>query len=60
MANVKNGAYREMVIDRCLQSREGYSTMEIMEKCNHALERIGQATITAANTVRNDILEIEN
>ncbi len=60
MANVKNGAYREMIIDRCLQSRRGYSTLEIMEKCNDALERRGELPITATNTVRNDILSIEN
>ena len=60
MANVKNGAYREIIIDRCLQSRRGYSTVEIMEKCNRALERRGEPTITASNTIRNDILSIEN
>ncbi len=60
MANVKNGAYREMIIDRCLQSRRGYSTSEMMEKCNDALERRGDVPITATNTIRNDILAIES
>ncbi len=60
MANVKNGAYREMIIDRCLQNRRGYSTLEIMEKCNDALERRGEMPITATNTIRNDILAIES
>lgn len=60
MANVKNGAYREMIIDRCLQNRRGYSTLEIMEKCNDALYRRGEPPITATNTVRNDILSIES
>lgn len=60
MANVKSGAFREIIIDRCLQSRRGYSTMEIMKKCNDALERRCEPLITATNTIRNDILSIEN
>lgn len=60
MANVKSGAFREIIIDRCLQSRKGYSTMEIMKKCNDALERRCEPLITATNTIRNDILSIEN
>ena len=60
MANVKNGAYRESIIDRCLQSRRGYSTQEIFDKCNDALERRGELPISALNTIRNDILSIEN
>lgn len=60
MANVKSGAFREIIIDRCLQSRRGYSTIEIMKKCNDALERRCEPLITATNTIRNDILSIKN
>lgn len=60
MANVKNGAYREIIIDRCLQSRRGFSTQEIFDKCNDALERRGEIPISSLNTIRNDILSIEN
>lgn len=60
MANVKNGALREIIIDQCLQSRRGYSTQEIFDKCNDALEGRGELPITALNTVRNDILSIQN
>lgn len=60
MANIKNGAFREIIIDRCLQNRRGYSIMEIMEKCNDALEHRGEVLITATNTIRNDILSIKN
>lgn len=60
MANVKSGAFREIIIDRCLQNRRGYSTMEIMKKCNDALERRCEPLVTATNTIRNDILSIEN
>lgn len=60
MANVKNGAFRESIIDRCLQSRRGYSTKEIFDKCNDALERRGEFPISALNTIRNDILSIES
>ena len=60
MANVKNGSFRESIIDRCLQGRRGYSTQEIFDKCNDALERRGEQPISALNTIRNDILSIEN
>ena len=60
MANVKNGLFRESIIDRCLQSRRGYSTQEIFDRCNDALERRGEMPIIALNTIRNDILSMEN
>lgn len=60
MANVKNGAFRESIIDRCLQSRRGFSTQEIFDKCNDALELRGEKPITALNTIRNDMRSIEN
>lgn len=60
MANVKNGAYREIIIDQCLQSRRGYSTMEIFERVNNALLNKGEAPVNSLNTIRNDILSIEN
>ena len=60
MANIKNGFDREVVIDRCLQSRRGYSTQEIMDKVNDTLENRGEKPVTALNTIRNDIMSIEN
>ncbi|MBR4553892.1 MAG: WYL domain-containing protein [Bacteroidaceae bacterium] len=60
MANVKNGTLRESIIDRCLQSRNGYSTKEMFDKCNDALERHGEMPVTALNTIRNDITSIAN
>lgn len=49
-----------MIIDRCLRSRRGYSTQEIMVKCNDALEVRCELPVTATNTIRNDIMSIEN
>lgn len=60
MANVKNGAFRESIIDRCLRNRRGYSIQEIFDKCNDALEQRGEMPITALNTIRNDIFSIES
>lgn len=60
MSNVKNGALREIVIDRCLHDRRGHSTLEIMEKCNAALESRGEERITSSNTIRNDMDSISN
>ena len=60
MADLRNGRIREKVIDQCLRSRRGYSTLEIMERCNEALRIHGEAEVTALNTIRNDIHAIEN
>ena len=60
MANVKNGAFRESIIDRCLRDRRGFSTQEIFDKCNDALEQRGEMPITALNTIRNDMSSIES
>ena len=60
MANLRNGETRHIVIDRCLHNRRGYSTMEMFEKCNDVLEMRGEHLITALNTIRNDLLYIEN
>lgn len=60
MANIKNGSLREIVIDRCLRSRKGYSTQEIFDKCNDFLESRGEEPISALNTIRNDITAIAN
>ena len=60
MANVKNGAFRESIIDRCLRSRRGYSTQEIFDKVNDALRLRGELPITALNTIRNDIVSIQS
>lgn len=60
MAKVKSGAFREIIIDRCLHNRRGYSIIEIMNQCNHGLECRCEPLITATNTIRNDIASIEN
>lgn len=60
MANTKGYAIRQKVIDRCLQSERGYSIQEIMDKCNLELEERGLHVVTSKNTIRDDILEIQN
>ena len=60
MANTKGYAIRQKIIDRCLQSERGYSIQEIMDKCNLELEERGLHTVTSKNTIRDDILEIQN
>lgn len=60
MANTKGFVVRQKVIDRCLQSERGYSIQEIMNKCNFELEKRGLHIVTSMNTIRDDILEIQN
>lgn len=60
MANVKKAYIREKIIDQCLRSPFGYSTEEMKEKCNDALEVRGEKLITSLNTIRNDIRSIES
>ena len=51
---------RKRVIDRCLSSDRGYSTHEIMEKCNEELECQGRGKVNSLNTIRDDIMHIAN
>lgn len=60
MPNSKSADLRIKVIDRCLSDRSrNYSTAEMFELCNRELERRDFQPITAMNTVRNDIEQIE-
>lgn len=60
MANTKGYTVRQKVIDRCLQSERGYSIQEMMDKCNLELEDRGLHIVTSKNTIRDDIMEIQN
>ena len=60
MANLKNAAIREMVIDQCLRNkRRKYSTKDLMEACNKALTQEGYEEVTSLNTIRSDMRAIE-
>ena len=60
MANVKNAAIREIVIDRCLRHPGGRTTQQMMEACNRALDLHGYRLVTSENTIRYDLISIEN
>lgn len=60
MANTKGSMIRQKVLDKCLQSNRGYSIVEMMEKCNDALEERFLRSATAPNTIRQDLDEIAN
>lgn len=60
MANVKNAALREIVIDRCLQARGGRTVQQIMKACNDALDLHGLRPVTSPNTIRADFVAIAN
>ncbi len=60
MANVKSAGVRELIIDRCLQKRRGYTIEELMEKVNEALMFEGLPAVTSTNTIRNDLTNISN
>lgn len=57
MANTKHSAAREIIIDRLLRNRRGYSIQELLEIINRSLEMDGFRPVTA-NTIRNDIRNI--
>lgn len=60
MPKSKNADVRIKVIDRCLSDKSRmYSTAEIMEQCNKELEERGYAPISALNSIRNDMAQIE-
>ena len=58
MPRTKNALVRQRVIDRCLGSTKNYSIKGLMEACNRELESIGENTVTAMNTIRDDIEQI--
>ena len=58
MPRTKNALVRQRVIDRCLGSPKNYSIKGLMEACNRELESIGENTVTAMNTIRDDIEQI--
>lgn len=61
MATSKNALIREMIIDRCLSDfKRLYSTREMMNLCNDALQEEGAALVTSMNTIRTDIDTICN
>ncbi len=60
MAQTKNALIRQRVIDRCLRSPKQYSVMEMMEKCNVALEDAGYKPVTSKNTILGDLKGIES
>lgn len=60
MANMKNAGVREIIIDRCLQERRGYTIEQLMERVNKALLFDGLCPVTSGNTIRNDIENIAN
>ena len=60
MAQTKNALIRQRVIDRCLRSPKQYSIMDMMEKCNIALEEAGYKPVTSKNTILEDLRGIES
>lgn len=54
MANTKHSVGREIIIDRLLHKRRGYSLYEMLDIVNQELELSGFKPVTL-NTIRNDI-----
>ena len=60
MPKTKNADVRIKVIDQCLSDhRRKYSTKMIFDRCNEELERRDFLPITAMNSVRSDMEQIE-
>lgn len=57
MANTKHSVGREIIIDRLLHQRRGYSLYEMLETVNQKLELNGFKHVTL-NTIRNDINDL--
>lgn len=54
MPNTKSSDIRYKVLDRCLR-RGGYSTSDLMNEVNKELELQGFPTVSALNTIRQDM-----
>ena len=59
MPNTKSSDIRYKVLDRCLR-RGGYSTSDLMDEVNKELELQGFPTVSALNTIRQDMDHIVN
>lgn len=60
MANTKNALLRTKIIDRCLSDkRRKYSTQDLMNECNRALSAKGMTEVTSLNTIREDMVAIQ-
>lgn len=60
MPNSKSAEVRIKVIDRCLSDRNRhYTTADIFNMCNEELERRDFKPISAMNSIRNDIDQIQ-
>lgn len=60
MANIKSAGVRELIIDKCLQDRRGYTVNELLSRVNKALKTDGLPLVTSGNTIRGDIENIAN
>ena len=60
MANSKNSANREMVLDRCLRGKRKYTMQDLMDACNKELRNHELPEVTSLNTIRQDIRNIES
>ena len=57
MANTKNSSAREIILDRLLKHRCGYSVYELCDMVNRSLQLEGFSPVTP-NTIRNDLTTI--
>ena len=60
MPNSKNYSTREKVLDKYLSGKREYTGKELIDLCNHELERRGMQLILSRNTLKEDLDEISN
>ena len=58
MANTKDYAMREMILDRCFSTGKEYTREELMDIVNHELERRGMVPVRSRTTFTLDIQEM--
>lgn len=51
----KNALLRQQVIDRCLSSGKKFSSKQLWDECNEALQAIGEEPVRSRNTILSDI-----
>ena len=58
MANTKDYAMREMILDRSFSTGKEYTRKELMDVVNHELESRGMAPVRSRTTFTLDIQEM--
>ena len=60
MPTNKGALIRRQVLDSCLSQNREFTLVQLMEKCNEALQEHGFKLVSSENTIRTDLNELQS